>query len=250
MPGPRTANSGGGTHAGALAPSTGGAPRPGGGPAAAPRAGAPARAPAGGGPPPRGGGGAPCAYTLCESTTPSLFASRRIVMLLAPGELTNRSPLGAYVIMRGERRSAYGVTVKPFAAFGIMPSGRATARLGLGLAPPGAGSALARGWGTTVFCCATRTLVASTTAARPATVLAIDLMQSNSPAQMPRAMIPCESRIPNPESRVPPIFPPCVGDPCCSLRRCFQSGRYLVRAARPAARPTAWYRRPDRQSSR
>jgi len=106
-----------------------------------------------------------------------LFASRSTVMLFAPGELTNRSPFGAYTIMRGARRSAAIVTVKPFAAFGLMPSGRETARLGFGLAVAGAGSAPARGCGTVVFCCATRTLVASTRAARPANVLIIDLMQ-------------------------------------------------------------------------
>src|SRR4029434_2518501 len=114
-------------HAGAFAPRTGGAPRPPpGGGGAAPRPGPPARG-AGGGPPPLGAGGSRWAYTLCESTTPSLFVSRRMVMLFAPGELTNRSPLGAYTIIRGARRSAKVVTVKPLAAFGDMPSGRAPA---------------------------------------------------------------------------------------------------------------------------
>ena len=99
-------------------------------------------------------------------------------MLFAPGELTNRSPFGAYTIMRGARRSAAVVTVKPFAAFGLMPSGRETARLGFGLAVAGVRQCAWRAAvAPSVFCCATRTLVASTMAARPANVLTIDLMQ-------------------------------------------------------------------------
>src|SRR5262245_64943131 len=98
-------------------------------------------------------------------------------MLFAPGELTNRSPFGAYTIIRGARRSAATVTVKPFAAFGLMPSGRATARLGFGLAVVGAGRAPARGCGTVVFCCATMTFVASTSGPRPANVLTSDLIR-------------------------------------------------------------------------
>ena len=43
----------------------------------------------------------PARKTLRASNTPSLFASRSTVMLLAAGELTNRSPFGAYTIMRG-----------------------------------------------------------------------------------------------------------------------------------------------------
>ena len=53
---------------------------------------APAGAPA---PPPRRAATSPWAYTLRASNTPSLFASRSTVMLLAAGELTNRSPFGA-----------------------------------------------------------------------------------------------------------------------------------------------------------
>jgi hypothetical protein len=101
-----------------------------------------------------------------------------MVMLLVPGELTNRSPFGAYTIILGERRSAKLVTVNPTGAFGIMPSGLATERLGLGLAAAGAGSALARGCGTTVFCCATTTVVASAIAAKPANSLAVGGMNS------------------------------------------------------------------------
>jgi hypothetical protein len=99
-----------------------------------------------------------------------------MVMLLAPGELTNRSPFGAYVIIRGDRRSAKLVTVKPFAAFGIMPSGLATERLGFGLAAAGEGSVSARGCGTTVFCCAATSDVANATAVKPANIFAVGCM--------------------------------------------------------------------------
>jgi hypothetical protein len=101
-----------------------------------------------------------------------------MVMLLVPGELTNRSPFGAYTIILGERSSAKLVTVNPAGAFGIMPSGLATERLGLGLAAAGAGSASARGCGTTVFCCATTTVIASAIAAKPANSLAVGCMNS------------------------------------------------------------------------
>jgi hypothetical protein len=101
-----------------------------------------------------------------------------MVMLFVPGELTNRSPFGAYAIIRGERRSAKVVTVNPLAALGIMPSGLPTDRLGFGLAAAGDGSASARGCGTTVFCCAAMTDVASAIAARPANVLTMDVMRA------------------------------------------------------------------------
>jgi hypothetical protein len=48
----------------------------------------------------------PCANTLRSSTTPSLFLSRSTVMLLSAGELTKRSPFGAYTIWRGVGSSA------------------------------------------------------------------------------------------------------------------------------------------------
>jgi hypothetical protein len=89
-------------------------------------------------------------------------------MVFVPGELTNRSPFGAYTIIRGDGTSAKGLTVKPAGTIGIAPSALGTARLGFGLAVPGAGRLLARGCGTTVFCCAVRTVTAAT-----ATALAI-----------------------------------------------------------------------------
>jgi hypothetical protein len=54
------------------------------------------------------------------------------------------------------------VTVNPAGTFGMAVSGLGTDRLGLGLAAPGAGSAFARGCGTTVFCCAIPRDAAST----------------------------------------------------------------------------------------
>src|SRR5262245_25394451 len=44
-------------------------------------------------------------------------------MLLAAGELTNRSPFGAYTIIRGACSSAYDVTANPAGALGTAPSG-------------------------------------------------------------------------------------------------------------------------------
>ena len=64
-----------------------------------------------------------------------------------------------------------------FGAFGLIPSGRGTERLGFGVAAAGAGSAPARGCGAVVFCCATSTPVASTIAPTPANVLVITLIQ-------------------------------------------------------------------------
>jgi hypothetical protein len=57
--------------------------------------------------------------------------------------------------MRGVGISAYVVTVKPAGTVGITPSGFGTVRLTFGEPVPGAGSASARGCGTTEFCCAT-----------------------------------------------------------------------------------------------
>jgi hypothetical protein len=44
-------------------------------------------------------------------------------MLLLWGELTKRSPLGAYTIMRGAGSSAYTLIEKPAGTVGITPSG-------------------------------------------------------------------------------------------------------------------------------
>src|SRR5688572_21445645 len=77
-------------------------------------------------------------------------------MVLAAGELTKRSPLGAYAIIRGAWSSAYVVTVKPAGTVGMTASGFGTLRPGFGVPVPGAGSASARGCGTEEFCCATR----------------------------------------------------------------------------------------------
>src|SRR5688572_546532 len=110
-------------------------------------AGAPPRPPR----PPTG----PAANTLHASNMPSLFASRNTTIVLDAGELTNRSPFGAYAIMRGVGSSAYVVTVKPAGTVGMTPSGFGTVRLTFGDPVPGAGSASARGCGTAEFCCAT-----------------------------------------------------------------------------------------------
>src|SRR4030095_16793978 len=82
-----------------------------------------------------------------------------------------------------------------------MPSGLETARLGLGLAEPGAGSALARGCGATVFCCATRTAVASTTAATAVKVMAVDLIRS-----LPRGPTPPPSLLADHMRQVPVVL--------------------------------------------
>src|SRR5687767_14032321 len=104
-------NAGGATHDGAAAPrigpltdgftaaGTAGAGTAGGGP---PWRWPPAAPP----PPPRRAATSPCAKTLRDSNTPSLLASRRTVMSFDAGELTNRSPFGAYTIMRGAGTSA------------------------------------------------------------------------------------------------------------------------------------------------
>jgi hypothetical protein len=68
-------------------------------------------------------------------------------MLLAAGELTNRSPFGAYTIIRGDCSSANTVIVKPSGTLGIAPSGRGTPRLGFGDAIAGEGSRSAWGCG-------------------------------------------------------------------------------------------------------
>src|SRR5437660_229384 len=109
LPAPRLAKAGGGAHIGAFAPRIGplisgftavGDGGAGGGP--------PGRPP----PPPRCGTSA-LMNVLRSSNTPSLFASRSIVMLLSAGELTKRSPFGAYTISRGAGVSAYRLTVNP-----------------------------------------------------------------------------------------------------------------------------------------
>ncbi len=56
--------------------------------------------------------------------------------------------------MRGVISSAYVVTVKPAGTVGMTPSGFGMVRLCFGLPVPGAGSASARGCGTTEVCCA------------------------------------------------------------------------------------------------
>jgi hypothetical protein len=58
--------------------------------------------------------------------TPSLFASRSTVMLLSAGELTKRSPFGAYTINRGAGVSAYRLTANPAGTVGIAAAGLAT----------------------------------------------------------------------------------------------------------------------------
>ena len=71
-------------------------------------------------------------------------------MLLAAGELTNRSPFGAYTIMRGARSSAYTLTVKSAGTVGIASAGLSTSvpRFGFAAATagnrPGCGSRRAR----------------------------------------------------------------------------------------------------------
>src|SRR5688500_16151665 len=104
---------------------------------------------AGGGaaaPPPRPAPGAgPAANTLHASNVPSLFASRRTTMVVDAGELTNRSPFGAYAIMRGAGSSAYVVTVKPAGTDGSTPAGFGTFWPGFGVPVPGGGNASARG---------------------------------------------------------------------------------------------------------
>jgi hypothetical protein len=64
-------------------------------------------------------------------------------MVLVAGELTNRSPFGAYTIMRGARISAYTLTVKPAGTMGIALAGLSTSvpRLGRGELTAGSRSA-------------------------------------------------------------------------------------------------------------
>jgi hypothetical protein len=64
-------------------------------------------------------------------------------MLLVAGELTNRSPFGAYTIMRGARISAYTLTVKPAGAMGMALAGFSTSvpRFGRGALTAGSRSA-------------------------------------------------------------------------------------------------------------
>ena len=128
LPGPCWTNSGGGAHAGALAPSSG----PlivrvhGGGPAAT-----------GGRRPPaargasrrhrrrRAAGGVALRVDASRaSNTPSLFASRSTVMLFAAGRTDEQ--IAVRRVDHHARRAKFGglVTVKPFGTFGVMPSGR------------------------------------------------------------------------------------------------------------------------------
>src|SRR4030095_11531232 len=88
----------------------------------------------------------------------SLFASRSTVMLLEAGELTNRSPFGAYTIMRGARISAYTLTVKPAGTIGTALAGFSTSvpRLGRGALMAGSRSACGCG-GPDDRCAATMT---------------------------------------------------------------------------------------------
>src|SRR4030095_4060859 len=83
------------------------------------------------------------AYTPRASNTPSLFASRKTVMVLLAGELTNRSPFGAYTIMRGARISAYTPTLKPARTKGTGLAGFSASvpRLGRGALTAGSRSA-------------------------------------------------------------------------------------------------------------
>jgi hypothetical protein len=64
-------------------------------------------------------------------------------MLLVAGELTNRSPFGAYTIMRGARISAYTLTANPAGATGMAVAGLSTSdpRLGRGALMAGSRSA-------------------------------------------------------------------------------------------------------------
>src|SRR2546428_477729 len=127
VPGPRSTNDGGGVHGGALAPpaASRGAP-----PVYPPRA------------PPL-----PCANTVRDSKAPLFLGSRNTVMLLAAGELTNKSPFGAYTIIRGACSSAYTLTLNPGGTLGMTVSGLLTRLEFARLPVPGAGSRSARGCG-------------------------------------------------------------------------------------------------------
>ena len=72
-------------------------------------------------------------------------------MLFAAGELMNRSPFGAYTIMRGACSSAYTCTVNPGGTVGMAPAGLSTRLPRFGRAGPMAASAGAD-WDGTAFC--------------------------------------------------------------------------------------------------
>src|SRR5687768_15198613 len=75
-------------------------------------------------------------------------------MLRASGELTNKSPFGAYTIIRGACSAAYDAIVNPGGAVGSAPSGRGTLTLRFAVAGVGGGRVSARGCGTDVVNCA------------------------------------------------------------------------------------------------
>src|SRR5262245_41870227 len=68
-------------------------------------------------------------------------------MVFVAGELTNRSPFGAYTIMRGARISAYTLTVKPAGTTGMAVAGLSTSEPRLGRGALTAGSRSACGCG-------------------------------------------------------------------------------------------------------
>src|SRR4030095_5741109 len=68
-------------------------------------------------------------------------------MVLVAGELTNRSPFGAYTIMRGARISVYTLTVKPAGTIGMAVAGLSTSIPRFGRGELTAGSRSACGWG-------------------------------------------------------------------------------------------------------
>src|SRR5262245_9997538 len=109
-------------------------------------------------PPPPPAAVARCAYVLRDSKTPSWLASRRTVMEPADGEVTNRSPFGAYTIIRGAGSAAYTLTLNPAGAAGVTLAGFSISDPRLGVAGPIAGSRPACGCGGTVGRCARRAL--------------------------------------------------------------------------------------------
>src|SRR4029453_7375362 len=78
-------------------------------------------------------------------------------MVLVAGELTNRSPFGAYTIMRGARISAYTLTVKPAGTMGMALGGFSASVPRLGRGALMAGSRSACGCGGPADRCAVRT---------------------------------------------------------------------------------------------
>ena len=96
------------------------------------------------------------------SGVPSLFVSRNTVMLFAPVWETNRSPFGAYSIIRADARSsAKMLTLNPSGTLGRAPSGRGMTCDGFGRAGDGAGN-----WGWRCCPASTAEIEAAPTAIR------------------------------------------------------------------------------------